>query len=65
MQAVKTLIAWAGDNPNREGLIDIPKRVVDEPYERLDKGTKRGDYYIRLFNSWLDATKKHHNELTN
>ncbi len=29
MQAVKTLIAWAGDNPNREGLIETPKRVVD------------------------------------
>ena len=39
--------------------------VADEPYECFDKGTKRGDYYIRLFNSWLDATKKHHNELTN
>ena len=24
MQAVKTLIAWAGDNPGREGLIDTP-----------------------------------------
>lgn len=29
MHAVKTLIAWAGDNPNREGLIDTPQRVVD------------------------------------
>ncbi|WP_085908344.1 GTP cyclohydrolase I FolE [Kiloniella majae] len=29
MQAVKTLISWAGDNPNREGLIDTPKRVVN------------------------------------
>ncbi len=27
--AVKTLIAWAGDNPNREGLLDTPKRVVN------------------------------------
>ena len=26
--AVRTLIAWAGDNPEREGLIDTPKRVV-------------------------------------
>ena len=26
--AVRTLIAWAGDNPNREGLIETPKRVV-------------------------------------
>jgi GTP cyclohydrolase I len=29
MNAVKTLIAWAGDNPNREGLIETPKRVVN------------------------------------
>lgn len=27
--AVRTLIAWAGDNPDREGLIDTPRRVVD------------------------------------
>lgn len=26
--AVKTLIAWAGDDPTREGLIDTPERVV-------------------------------------
>jgi GTP cyclohydrolase I len=29
MAAVRTLIAWAGDNPNREGLKDTPKRVVN------------------------------------
>ncbi|NBR94916.1 MAG: GTP cyclohydrolase I FolE [Proteobacteria bacterium] len=27
--AVKTLISWAGDNPNREGLLETPKRVVN------------------------------------
>jgi GTP cyclohydrolase I len=27
--AVKTLIAWAGDNPNREGLLETPKRVAN------------------------------------
>ena len=27
--AVRTLIAWAGDNPAREGLIDTPRRVLD------------------------------------
>ncbi|MFP5468909.1 MAG: GTP cyclohydrolase I FolE [Alphaproteobacteria bacterium] len=26
--AVRTLISWAGDNPNREGLLDTPARVV-------------------------------------
>lgn len=29
MAAVRTLLRWAGDNPEREGLIDTPKRVVD------------------------------------
>lgn len=27
-QAVRTLLAWAGDDPSREGLLDTPKRVV-------------------------------------
>ena len=29
LAAVRTLIAWSGDNPDREGLKDTPKRVVD------------------------------------
>ena len=35
--AVKTLISWAGDNPNREGLIETPKRVV-KSYEEFYSG---------------------------
>ncbi len=46
--AVRTLIAWAGDDPSREGLLDTPGRVVDayeeffagydgDPYEALDR----------------------------
>ena len=27
-EAVKTLIRWAGDDPEREGLVDTPKRVA-------------------------------------
>ncbi|MBI1383741.1 MAG: GTP cyclohydrolase I FolE [Rhizobiales bacterium] len=27
--AVRTLIAWSGDDPTREGLIDTPKRVLN------------------------------------
>jgi GTP cyclohydrolase I len=27
--AVRTLLAWAGDDPTREGLLDTPKRVVN------------------------------------
>jgi GTP cyclohydrolase I len=26
--AVRTLISWAGGNPQREGLVDSPARVV-------------------------------------
>ena len=29
LKAVRTLLAWAGDDPDREGLKDTPKRVVD------------------------------------
>jgi GTP cyclohydrolase IA len=29
MEAVRTLIAWAGDDPAREGLVDTPQRVID------------------------------------
>jgi GTP cyclohydrolase I len=35
--AVRTLIAFAGDNPDREGLVETPKRVVDA-YEELYRG---------------------------
>jgi len=35
--AVRTLLLWAGDDPNREGLIDTPKRVV-KAYEELYRG---------------------------
>jgi GTP cyclohydrolase IA len=29
MEAVRTLIRWAGDNPTREGLVETPKRVIE------------------------------------
>ena len=35
--AVRTLIRWAGDNPEREGLKDTPKRVA-KAYAELFKG---------------------------
>jgi GTP cyclohydrolase I len=28
-EAVRTLLSWAGEDPNREGLCDTPHRVVD------------------------------------
>ena len=38
-EAVKTLIKWVGDNPNREGLKDTPKRVI-KAYEEFFSGYK-------------------------
>lgn len=35
--AVRTLLAWAGDDPGREGLLETPKRVV-KSYEEFFKG---------------------------
>lgn len=35
--AVRTLIAWAGDDPTREGLIDTPRRVA-KAYKELYAG---------------------------
>jgi GTP cyclohydrolase I len=35
--AVRTLIAWTGDDPDREGLVDTPRRVV-RAYEELYRG---------------------------
>ena len=29
MDAVRTLLAWAGDDPAREGLVETPRRVVE------------------------------------
>ena len=37
MEAVKTLISLAGDDPSREGLIETPKRVV-KAYEEFFAG---------------------------
>ncbi|HEY2750291.1 GTP cyclohydrolase I FolE [Phenylobacterium sp.] len=35
--AVRTLIQWAGDNPDREGLVDTPRRVT-RAYKELFSG---------------------------
>ena len=37
LAAVRTLIAYAGDNPEREGLRDTPRRVIDA-YDELYRG---------------------------
>ena len=35
--AVRTMLAWTGDNPDREGLVETPKRVV-RAYEQFFTG---------------------------
>ena len=48
--AVRTLIAWAGDDPAREGLVDTPKRVV-EAYDEWFKGYREDpkEYLSKTF----------------
>ncbi|MEK6734120.1 MAG: GTP cyclohydrolase I FolE [Pseudomonadota bacterium] len=48
-QAVRTLIAWAGDDPDRKELLDTPKRVV-KSYEEFFKG------YTSSIDSKIDKT---------
>jgi GTP cyclohydrolase IA len=56
MQAVETLLSWAGDDPSREGLLDTPKRVAlayrelfrgydEKPEEILNKVFKESSGY--------------------
>lgn len=48
--AVRTLIEWAGDDPDREGLLDTPSRVA-RSYRELFNGyqTDPRDYLKRTF----------------
>ncbi|MDO8287649.1 MAG: GTP cyclohydrolase I FolE [Parvibaculum sp.] len=48
--AVRTLIRWAGENPDREGLIDTPARVA-RSYSELFSGydTDPREYLERVF----------------
>lgn len=48
--AVRTLIRWAGDNPDREGVLDTPARVV-RSYRELFAGyeTDPREYLERTF----------------
>jgi len=50
LAAVRTLIEWAGDDPDREGLLDTPKRVV-KSYKELFSGyeTDPREYLQRTF----------------
>ena len=73
-KAVKTLIEWAGDNPDREGLIETPKRVVkayeeffagydDDPDEILRKTFEEVEGYdemVLVKNIRLESHCEHH-----
>jgi GTP cyclohydrolase I len=52
-EAVRTLIAWTGDDPSREGLRDTPGRVV-EAYEEFFAGYD-GDPYAALDRTFEDV----------
>ena len=40
-EAVRTLIRWAGDDPDREGLLDTPARVA-RAWKEYARGYERG-----------------------
>ena len=44
-QAIRVLLRWAGDDPEREGLLDTPKRVV-RAYEEYFRGYSQDPYAI-------------------
>ena len=74
IEAVKTLIRWAGDDPEREGLRETPKRVIKsykdffsgynlDPREILSKKFKEVEGYdeiIILKNIRLESHCEHH-----
>ncbi|HEX7129218.1 MAG TPA: GTP cyclohydrolase I FolE [Rhodanobacteraceae bacterium] len=47
LEAVRTLLRWAGDEPTREGLRDTPKRVVDAYKEWFSGYTEDPEEYLR------------------
>ncbi|MEC9248942.1 MAG: GTP cyclohydrolase I FolE [Pseudomonadota bacterium] len=73
-EAVKTLIKWAGDDPDREGLLDTPHRVVksfndffigygQDPHEILSKTFEETDDYdemVVLKNMRFESHCEHH-----
>ncbi len=43
--AIKTIIKWLGENPNREGLLSTPKRVI-KAYKEYFQGYKPWKYSL-------------------
>ena len=46
-EAVRTLLRWAGEDPQREGLIDTPQRVVDAYTDWFSGYTVEPSDYLR------------------
>ena len=42
-EAFKTILSWIGENPNREGLVDTPKRVI-KAFKEYFKGYSQDAY---------------------
>jgi GTP cyclohydrolase IA len=72
--AIRTLLRWAGDDPDREGLADTPSRVArayrewfcgyeEEPVELLARSFEETDGYdemVLLRDIRLESTCEHH-----
>ena len=73
-EAVRTLIRWAGDNPDREGLVGTPNRVArayteffagydEDPVEMLQRTFEETDGYdemVLLKDIRLESHCEHH-----
>ena len=44
-EAIKTILSWMGEDPNREGLLETPKRVV-KAFKEYFKGYKEDPLQI-------------------
>ena len=72
--AVRTLIQWAGDDPDREGMLDTPKRVAnayedwfsgynEDPHEFLDRTFSEVEDYdemVTLRSITFESHCEHH-----
>ncbi len=73
-KAIKTIITWIGEDSNREGLIDTPKRVLKSYLEKFDgynidpkdilstsfSETNNYKGVITLSNIEIESTCEHH-----
>jgi GTP cyclohydrolase I len=73
-RAVRTLIAWAGEDPTRDGLRDTPKRVLEaygeffsgyfgNPFEVLERtfeGFEAYDDFVMVRDIRLESHCEHH-----